>query len=666
MKKLLTIFSLIIAFHISFAQGTWTELNGLVGPQPASEIPHIRSDYTGFALNGMVYITTGYNFETGNYYNDIFGYNPSTNRWVQQIPLPASGRAYAQGGEMYGKGFITMGYDDFGGFTDSWEYDPLTMLWSTKAAFPGTVRQEGFSFVINNKFYTGGGIDNNLNIHYSDLWEYDPSLDSWSAKTSLPVGLLGSKTFTIGNSGYVLGGFDSLFQVSTASYRYDQLTDTWTTISLFPGTNVDAAMSDSLFGYAITDTTLYCFDPITNLWTMKAPVPSGVYDAISGNVDSLIYLLSSDGGVLSYNPTSDIWTENYISLGSTERPYISGRSVVISDTAYFKLIKYNINNDNWIVDSLLDVSQWLYSIDSIGYALKGGSYEKFDPANRTWAACNTIPLISADYSFSTTRFGYVLGLTANFTWEFWQYDPLNDVWTIKSNFPGRNQGNGNSFGIGDKGYIAAGLDSNGYTIDDFWEYNESSDAWIQRQSVPGGSRMAGCETTWNNKGVIAFGLSDPVGLDMCDINVYDEITNSWSTIVHSLSCRSGNVIAFSHGGKLFIGQGQERMSMGIRIPFYDFWSYDDGTSAVADLQSNGGFQVYPNPTSGSFTIETTRSDIAKGEIIITDLFGRKVFQESQNSNSKKQNILINVSSGMYLINVFSAGVKIETQKIIIE
>ncbi|MBK7431328.1 MAG: T9SS type A sorting domain-containing protein [Bacteroidetes bacterium] len=44
----------------------------------------------------------------------------------------------------------------------------------------------------------------------------------------------------------------------------------------------------------------------------------------------------------------------------------------------------------------------------------------------------------------------------------------------------------------------------------------------------------------------------------------------------------------------------------------------------------------------------------------------KVFQESQNSNSKKQNILINVSSGMYLINVISAGVKIETQKIIIE
>lgn len=62
-------------------------------------------------------------------------------------------------------------------------------------------RQEGFSFVINNRFYTGEGIDNNLIIHHSDLWEYDPSLESWSAKTSLPVGLLGSKTFTIGNSG---------------------------------------------------------------------------------------------------------------------------------------------------------------------------------------------------------------------------------------------------------------------------------------------------------------------------------------------------------------------------------------------------------------------------------------------------------------------------------
>lgn len=666
MKNLLSIISLLIGFHVSFAQGTWTELNALVGPQPASEVPHFRSDPTGFAINGMAYLSTGYHFETGNYFNDLFGYNPSTNRWVQQIPIPALGRRYSMGGELNGKGFIALGYNDINFLNDTWEYDPNTMMWTPKAVFPGPARQEGFSFVINNKFYTGGGIDNNLGINYYDLWEYDPLLDSWAIKSSMPLSLIGSKTFQIGNAGYVLGGFDSLSQWSSNCYKYDQLTDSWSTVISFPGVNVIGTMSDSLLGYAITDTSLYCYNPLDDTWTIKASVPGNVYGTVSAKFDSLLYLLSSNGEVLSYNPVADVWTKNYSALGSSERPRISGRSLVLSDTAYFDLIKYDINGDNWIVDSILDVDKWLYTINSIGYALRSGGYEKYDPINRTWTICQPSPLISADYSFATTQFGYILGLSTNSSWEFWQYDPLNDLWTNKSNFPGRNQGNGNSFGILDKGYIACGVDSTSFAIDDFWEYDESSDTWNQKPDVPGGPRMGGCATAWNNKGVVAFGITDAVGIDMCDINVYDATTSTWSTLNHPLGCRSGNVIGFSKENKLYVGQGEARFSMGVRDPFYDFWNYDDGTSGFPEITSFDNFDVYPNPTKGSITLGNFGKNIIEGKVEIIDMYGRIVFHSWIDSGSDKLTIKLIVSSGMYLVRVYSDGHSVHSKKIIVE
>ncbi|MBK8586866.1 MAG: hypothetical protein IPN88_16135 [Bacteroidetes bacterium] len=77
--------------------------------------------------------------------------------------------------------------------------------------------------------------------------------------------------------------------------------------------------------------------------------------------------------------------------------------------------------------------------------------------------------------------------------------------------------------------------------------------------------------------------------------------------------------------------------MGIRIPFYDFWSYVDGTSAVADLQSNGDFKFILIQRVVHLQSKQ-QGDIAKGEIIITDLFGEKYFKKVRILIQKKQNI----------------------------
>lgn len=178
--------------------------------------------------------------------------------------------------------------------------------------------------------------------------------------------------------------------------------------------------------------------------------------------------------------------------------------------------------------------------------------------------------------------------------------------------------------------------------------------------------MGGCATTWNNNGVVEFGITDAVGIDMCDINVYDATTSSWSTLNHPLGCRSGNVIGFSNENKLYVGQGEARFSMGVRDPFYDFWNYDDGTSGFSEITSFDNFDVYPNPTNGSITLGNFGKNIIEGKVEITDMYGRIVFHSWIDSGSDKRTIKLNVSSGMYLVRVYSDGHSIHSKKIIVE
>ncbi len=659
----LTISSFFISLF-SFAQGTWTELNALIAPQRASEIPHSRLEPTGFAVNGQAYICTGYDFD--NYFNDLFGFNPSTNTWLPAASLPASGRRMAQGGEINGKGFITLGTDGVIGFTDSWEFDPLLMSWSSKASFLGNPRKEGFSFSLNNKFYTGGGVSIDQTEIFSDFWEYDPILNTWTAKASLPVPLAGSKSFHIGNLGYVVGGYDSTFNMSSSCYTYDPQNDIWSTVASFPGTIVSVAMADSMLGFVVDGTTLYSFNPDSNSWSIKSPLPHTTLEPVSCNVNGLLYLLSYDRSVLSYNPITDSWIENYNSLESG-RPQIEGNSIVISDTAFFKLMKYDIANDHWKVDSVLDLYQWFFSINSVGFATRPTGFEKFDPATHNWTSCNSGPIFFSLYSFSNSSRGYVLGLTINSTVEFWEYNPQSDVWTRKADFPGRNQGNGGSFSINNNGYIVAGIDSMGFAIDDFWEYNTILDTWSQRPSIPGGPRMNFFSTSWNNRGVAAFGIDGSTGVTVCGVTSYSEIDSSWTGLNYPFECRSGNVIGFGYGNKFFIGQGERRFTMGIRDPYFDFWSYDEITLNVPSSKIDSDYHIYPNPSHGNYTLYNSRNVFEKTKVTIVDVLNRVIFQKEFEPGTNEYIFNLEATAGIYIMNIENdINSKMVTRKIILE
>ena len=82
------------------------------------------------------------------------------------------------------------------------------------------------------------------------------------------------------------------------------------------------------------------------------------------------------------------------------------------------------------------------------------------------------------------------------------------------------------------------------------------------------------------------------------------------------------------------------------------------TTAVSNLIQSSQLSVSPNPTNGTFNFELNINKAVSGEVVVTDLMGRKVYtQQFSSSGLFQSNInLGNCSKGLYLLQIrTSAG-----------
>ena len=75
--------------------------------------------------------------------------------------------------------------------------------------------------------------------------------------------------------------------------------------------------------------------------------------------------------------------------------------------------------------------------------------------------------------------------------------------------------------------------------------------------------------------------------------------------------------------------------------------------------------VYPNPSTGIFTLQFSAASVAKGSIAVADMHGRVLMQTETNFEvgvQERQLDLSNFANGMYFIKVIS-GDDVKTEKI---
>jgi len=229
------------------------------------------------------------------------------------------------------------------------EYDPATDTWTFKASMP--TPRYGFAIAVyQNKIYCIGGIKSVGSAGWKGTGVtevYDPATNTWETKTAMPTARFELQANVVNGKIYLIGGYVpelSAFPNATSSLNevYDPATDSWTTKAPIPVATRD-------YPSAVVDNKIYVigglssspksnlnqiYDPETDTWSRGALMPLGLRYGAAGattgvNAPKRIYSFC-ERGTQVYDPENDSWTFG------TDLPTIrqSFGVAVVKDTLY--------------------------------------------------------------------------------------------------------------------------------------------------------------------------------------------------------------------------------------------------------------------------------------------------------------------------------------------
>ncbi len=240
----------------------------------------------------------------------------SAQSWTQLTDFPGSARDDGATFVINNKAYCFTGVSS-GCTSDGFVFDSATETWSTMATLPGgNERQYAAAFSYNGKGYMMGGI-NCSNVRLNDFWQYSPTTNSWTALPNFPgVGRYGTSNFVIKNRAYITGGTLANNTLTNEVWEYNFTTTTWTQKNNLP---LNAMHRGSAFGidtlgyvcYGIDNNSafnhyLYVYNYVTDSWrrVSNLALPSRFYSgtAVCSNKGCLY------GGVDSLNIISNNYT----------------------------------------------------------------------------------------------------------------------------------------------------------------------------------------------------------------------------------------------------------------------------------------------------------------------------------------------------------------------
>ncbi|QPD02976.1 MAG: Galactose oxidase [Candidatus Nitrospira kreftii] len=198
-----------------------------------------------------------------------------------------------------------------------------------------TKRTEVATATLEGKICVVGGFEkpslgNVLNLAITPSVEvYDPTADRWTSKASMPVGLHHIGIGVAGGRLYVIGGYSKsglgVWNPVATVYAYDPTTDSWTERAPMPTARGALSVTEhdgklyAIGGYdrKANNAQVEVYDPLHNVWTTAAPIPTPRDHLAAATIDGKIYAIGGrlDGDYsrnLSvterYDPVNDRWT----------------------------------------------------------------------------------------------------------------------------------------------------------------------------------------------------------------------------------------------------------------------------------------------------------------------------------------------------------------------
>ena len=271
-------------------------------------------------------------------------------KWEKLAPFPEPAEEIL-GAAANGKMYV------FAGFIPFWkpkglvyEYDPSSNQWTKKK--PMALPSHHIAFTeYHGKIYAFGGFVYPTSgpaawVPINNAWEYDPAADTWKALAPMPSKRGSPVAAAVGDKIYVIGGVNILpgatetalgFNTPQASVgtveEYDPATNTWRERSPMPtprNHTTAAAVNGKIYviggrvgaafiGLASDISVVEEYDPATDKWSApRARMPTARSALGSGVINGRIYvaggefqdphMMATFKAVEAYDPATDSWS----------------------------------------------------------------------------------------------------------------------------------------------------------------------------------------------------------------------------------------------------------------------------------------------------------------------------------------------------------------------
>ncbi|MBN8705684.1 MAG: hypothetical protein J0L62_07390 [Bacteroidetes bacterium] len=275
----------------------------------SAELPLPRTESGGTVCNGKFVVIGGIN-AFAQTLTSVMIYDPSTNFWETgpDLPEPINHAAVVAIGDTV---YVVGGFGPLG-IRLRWfmfaDWNPLSTVyklhlpsktWSRgpDLLFP---RGAGGIAVLDSAIWYAGGIDENKQIT-NTVFKFDLRTNKWSESLSMPTQRDHLRVEAASGELFVISGRkdDLRFNLGTVE-SFNPVTQIWTKRADIPtarGGLGSAVLNDKIYTFG-GEMVWHCldqmerYDPLTDTWEILDPLPEGRHGIIGGVIDQNIHLIA--------------------------------------------------------------------------------------------------------------------------------------------------------------------------------------------------------------------------------------------------------------------------------------------------------------------------------------------------------------------------------------